>query len=133
MTEFYNIDSFQNYLSDRQANISIVDDVLWVNTIPLPTTIVDDIFSLGDELFTAYAESLLSAFILAHHDLSNGNAGNPIFPKMPDPAALENSKERILNIFAEAQITAEFKSFESALFKALGTKTKSLSNRHLRI
>lgn len=127
MQTSYSYENFKDYLLDRQSSVRVKEDALWVNHIPLPLTMLDEIFSLGEELFTLYAETLLSAFILAQYDAGETKDGELIFGKLPDPTFAEKNREFLSKIFKSITEQNSFRDFEKGLFHALGTTTKNLS------
>jgi hypothetical protein len=125
MIERYSFTDFVNYCSERNPSFRPDGEIYWLQTKPIPSILVKRLFFSADLFLVEYVHHLLSATVLALHDLTTPN--DKIFDLFPNPKSRIAQQSKLEKIWRECQSLARFKEFEQAISSLSGLGAFELS------
>jgi len=127
MSFVYDCTDFKRYLFENNNKIRVEGLSVWINTIPIPVDIFNQLFDLSEDFFELYLDHLL-AVILVANAIENGQLKGVSLDDLPDSKLVQSNLELIESaILSELNSCRfEYSRFVDEMCKVLGLDSYSI-------
>ena len=125
MSYNYSFPDFLKYAQDAGSNLRVEGQIFWVNTMPIPTELVKNLFFDAPKVLSLFLNHLFTSVIASLGELRYGNisASNAL----PTDSNTEEELENLKSYYREFSVLQNFVTFQNEVIRLSGIDYATLS------